>query len=240
VLVIPHPEPLVPGTGTRPLRPGCLCGTSPACPGPAGERAPHGRVEGPPMRVDPPASLAAKSPAQLPKLAPFLCTRRNSYTRKDFKSFGFSTYRQFLMLLKTMDFKPFRISRSTIFARNPFGFSTYIKTPGGRGEEYLPSYPTTLAAPKCPPKPWRRRKPWAWATSVLCESRLPRVRGLGRKGGPLNTVSSFLASPEFPGRPQVTRFEPRATRRGQRVTIPARLSLPFGEAFVSVENSRRT
>ena len=58
---------------------------------------------------------------------------RNSYTRKDFKSFRFSTYKHFLMMLKTKDFKPFRISRSTIFARNPFGFSRYIKTWGGGG-----------------------------------------------------------------------------------------------------------
>jgi hypothetical protein len=60
-------------------------------------------------------------------------TSQNSYTRKDFKSFRFSTYKHFLMMLKTNDFKPFRISRSTIFARNPFGFCTYIKTPGGGG-----------------------------------------------------------------------------------------------------------
>ena len=64
---------------------------------------------------------------------------RNSYTRKDFKSFRFSTCKHFLIMLKTKDFKPFRISRSTIFARNPFGFSTYIKTWGEGG--YLPSYP---------------------------------------------------------------------------------------------------
>ena len=76
-----------------------------------------------------PARLAPATP----QIAPFLCSPRNSYTRKDFKSFRFSTYKQYLMMLKTNDFKPFRISRSTIFARNPFGFSRYVKTWGEGG-----------------------------------------------------------------------------------------------------------
>ena len=85
------------------------------------------------IRVNPCASVAKNLDSAIPPIAPFLCSPRNSYTRKDFKSFRFSTYKQFIMLLKTNNFKPFRISRSTIFARNPFGFSTYIGTPGGRG-----------------------------------------------------------------------------------------------------------
>ncbi len=113
-------------------------GVPPAPALPGSESHPR-RVEGAPatsklpVRVHPCPSVVSNSPAPLPELAPFLCTRRNSYTRKDFKSLRFSTYKHFLMMLKTKDFKPFRISRSAIFARNPFGFSRYIKTWGGGG-----------------------------------------------------------------------------------------------------------
>jgi hypothetical protein len=130
VLVAPNPGLI--STSPFPSLPFLTC-VHP-CPSVACPERPSRRVH--PERLPPyGGSLrdVSTSLSALPKLAPFLCSPRKSYTRKDFKSFRFSTYEQFLMMLKTNDFKPFRISRSMIFARNPFGFSRYIKTWGGRG-----------------------------------------------------------------------------------------------------------
>ena len=126
------------------MYPGCTRGTNP-------ERTPQGvsrlPAEASAKEGMGPSLYARPCSSRIPQIAPFLCSPRNSYTRKDFKSFRFSTYKHFLMLLKTNDFKPFRISRSTIFARNPFRFSTYIKT-WGEGEECLPSYPHARTYPR--------------------------------------------------------------------------------------------
>jgi hypothetical protein len=118
--------------------PDAFWGQPPPAPALPGSEPREGRVACPPKRPPKPwrrrkPRRRREGPSDLPKLAPFLCSPRKSYTAKDFKSFRFSTYKHFLMMLKTKDFKPFRISRSTIFARNPFGFSTYIKTWGGGG-----------------------------------------------------------------------------------------------------------
>jgi hypothetical protein len=143
-----------PAKDVRCLHPGCLLGVrpervppAPALPGSASRGTsrtglsqlppapclsspgPHGRIENPklaPFLCTPRKSYTAEHPTKdaSPERPPQGGSRRNpphgsshtsayndpqpprnSYTVKDFKSFRFSTYKQFLILLKTKDFK---------------------------------------------------------------------------------------------------------------------------------------
>ena len=89
---------------------------------------------------------------------------------------------------------------------------------------------------RVPPAPstetWSERR--ARHSSLAC-----LAEALAEAGQSTLSRPCLLASANLPSRPQDTRFEPRATRHGPRARTLARLSLPFGEAFVSVENSLR-